>query len=272
MGGEGIIMPKYRQIHTKIIDSFDFNEMPDDFTRLVWVLLPLILDSEGRGIANAAWIRSRMFPLRNDVSDEQLRSAFVWFLEHKMVIEYQVGERSYFYVPSFKKYQVHTERESPSNLPDPLTPELVQTYSGVTPELLRTNSIAYESASVYESASESVLTQEIKTTIYTTKDAEKAYRKVTGLASLPSSVYPRLDNILDLLQHYGWDETINRLTQALTNWRNQKNKTNGASYKITNPTWIDFAITGETIGAPPELSRVERNLQEIERMTREAQQ
>jgi predicted GIY-YIG superfamily endonuclease len=25
-------MPKYRQLHTKIVDSFDFNEMPDDFT------------------------------------------------------------------------------------------------------------------------------------------------------------------------------------------------------------------------------------------------
>ena len=53
-------MPKYRQLHTKIIDSFDFNEMPDDFTRVTWMLLTLGLDSEGRGIDNMAWVKSKI--------------------------------------------------------------------------------------------------------------------------------------------------------------------------------------------------------------------
>ena len=69
-------MPKYRQLHYKIIDSFDFNEMPNDFTRIVWVLLTLVLDSEGRGIDNMAWVKSKMFPMRNDVDIAQLIEVF----------------------------------------------------------------------------------------------------------------------------------------------------------------------------------------------------
>lgn len=42
-------MPKYRKLWIKTVESHDINEMPDDFTRLLWVLLPLGLDSEGRG-------------------------------------------------------------------------------------------------------------------------------------------------------------------------------------------------------------------------------
>ena len=240
--------PKYRQLHTKVLDSFDFNEMPDDFTRLVWLLLPLILDSEGRGIANASWIRSRMFPLRNDISDAQLRSSFIWFLERKMVIEYQASGYNYFYVPTFKNYQVHTEREAKSNLP---APELVQSYSGVTQELIQTNSTTYESASVNESVSLS------NKTIFSIRDAEHAYLRVTEFASVPGGMMPRMENILDLLQHYGWDETINRLTRAKENWVSQHNQKNGANYKLTNPAWIDYAITGEFVGAPPEIKPVE---------------
>ena len=69
-------MPKYRALHLKIIDSFDFNEMPNDFFRVTWMLLTLIADSAGRGIDNAAWIRSKMYPLREDVTGTAITAAF----------------------------------------------------------------------------------------------------------------------------------------------------------------------------------------------------
>jgi DnaD/phage-associated family protein len=143
-------MPKYRQLHTKIIDSFDFNEMPDDFTRIVWVLLPLILDSEGRGLDNPSWIKSKMFPIRQDVSEKQISKVFDWFYERKMISRYEVNDHKYFFVPTFKLYQSGTKKESASVLPSPLiTPEEVRSSSGVAPEEVRTA----ESASAFESES-----------------------------------------------------------------------------------------------------------------------
>lgn len=112
-------MPKYRQLHTKIIDSFDFNEMPDDFCRVTWVLLPVILDREGRGIDNPTWIRSKMYPMRPDVTNDNIMAAFDWFAERGMIVRYQVGSRSYFYIPTWKEYQSGTEREAVSILPAP---------------------------------------------------------------------------------------------------------------------------------------------------------
>jgi len=124
-------MPKYRQLHTKIIDSFDFNDIPDDFTRVVWLLLTIILDSEGRGIDNMAWVRSKMFPLRTDVTTDQLENSFTWLADKKMIIRYQVDCKKYFYIPTFKTYQSGTSKEAPSNLPCP--PELVKSSSGANP-------------------------------------------------------------------------------------------------------------------------------------------
>jgi hypothetical protein len=146
-------MPKYRQLHTKIIDSFDFNEMPDDFTRVVWLLLTLILDSEGRGIDTMAWVRSKIFPLRQDISLEQLNVSFAWLESRKMIIRYTIDSKGYFYIPTFKTYQSMTSREAPSNFPPP--PKMDGNNSGSTPEQVLSNSGATLLKSKAESESES---------------------------------------------------------------------------------------------------------------------
>lgn len=125
-------MPKYRQLHLKTLDSFDFNEMPDDFTRVVWMLLMLILDSEGRGIYNMAWIRSKMFPIRQDVNIDELQAAFDWLKNRAMIKVYEVDGREYFYIPKWKNYQSGTKKEAESLLPVP--PELLRTNSEVNKE------------------------------------------------------------------------------------------------------------------------------------------
>ena len=142
-------MPKFRQLHTKIIDSFDFNEMPSDFCRLTWVLLPVIADSEGRCIDDMAWLRSKIYPLRSDVELEELSQVFEWFSQRGMIERYQANGRHYFWIPNFKKYQYGTNKEAKSVIPAP--PE-GSDHSGVSPELPRSSSVPY----VYESAYESV--------------------------------------------------------------------------------------------------------------------
>lgn len=129
--------PKYRQLHVKILDSFDFAEMPNDFVRLFWVLLPLILDSEGRGIDNHAWIRAKMFPLRDDINGEEINGAMDWLERRGMILRYSAEGKNLFCVPTWKNYQTGTDKEAKSTF---APPDLLQTNSGLTPDLLQTNS------------------------------------------------------------------------------------------------------------------------------------
>jgi hypothetical protein len=278
-------MPKYRQLHLKILDSFDFNDMPDDFTRVVWLLLPLIVDSEGRGISNIAWIRSKMFPMREEVALEQIGNAFHWLISRNMVIIYEVEGNQYFHIPKFKTYQSGTAKEGKSYIPAPPevlgnnsvgTPEKLQSNSEATPPQYNTmqcntKSIQYNAVPVLtpELVQNNSEPKEMK--LFSIRDAEKAYKQVTEFASTPANMISHLEHILDLLKHYGWDETINRLTIAKNNWVSQKNKTTGAHYKLTNPAWIDYAITGESLGAPPELSREDQIKHDLEIMTKRNQ-
>ena len=131
-------MPRYRKLYTKTVESLDVNDMPDDFTRLFWVLLPLALCREGRGLNNPAWLRSKLFPLREDVTQEQVELAFDWFIQRGMVVQYAVDGREYFYVPSFHTYQGNTVKEAESDYPAPQSP--VETGSRVSPELVQSKS------------------------------------------------------------------------------------------------------------------------------------
>jgi len=146
-------MPQYRKLHTKIIDSYDFAEMPDDFCRVFWMLLIVSVDSEGRAMDNPAWLRSRMFPLRDDVSADHIERTLSWLANRKMIVRYQHNDRGYFYVPKFKTYQSGTEREAKSVLPGP---DLLMSCSGPNQDKITTSSTASVFVVVNESVSDSV--------------------------------------------------------------------------------------------------------------------
>ncbi len=168
-------MPQWRKLHTKITESLDVNDMPDDFTRLVWVLLPLGLDREGRCHDNPALVRAKLMPLRTDIADSDIARALDWFAEHGMIVRYIAHRHGYFYAPTFRKYQGPCEKEAPSSLPGPEeadapvqaddtpddipddaidTPkssELVQSYSRVFPDLVKTDSLLERERELRES-------------------------------------------------------------------------------------------------------------------------
>jgi len=125
-------MPTWRKLYTKAIDSLDINDMPDDFTRLLWVMLPLGLDREGRGIFNFSWIRSKIMPLRTDVTLNMVEMAMEWYLKRGMVIGYQANGRNYFYIPTWHTYQGQTDREAESVLPAPVATNSRPTHELVT--------------------------------------------------------------------------------------------------------------------------------------------
>ena len=127
-------MPRYRKLHVKTVESLDINDMPDDFTRLLWVLLPLALCSQGRGLNNPAWLKSKLFPLRQDINQDTITEAVSWFVQRGMVVPYSVKGRDYFYVPTFHKYQGNTTREAASDYPppEPVAGEIDSTHDKVT--------------------------------------------------------------------------------------------------------------------------------------------
>jgi len=93
--------------------------MPDDFTRLFWVTLPLGLCAEGRGMDNVSWIKAKVFPLRLDVTAEKISNAMDWFAARGMINRYEVGGRNFFYIPTWHDYQGDTKREATSIYPAP---------------------------------------------------------------------------------------------------------------------------------------------------------
>jgi len=131
-------MPRYRKLHTKVVESLDVNDMPDDFTRLLWVLMPLGLDREGRGLDNPAWVKAKLMPLRLDVTAEMIEMAMAWYTQRGMIERYQVERRSYFWLPTFHRYQGATIKESASEYPAP--PEQVGSRSGVGQEPVESRS------------------------------------------------------------------------------------------------------------------------------------
>lgn len=120
-------MPTYRKLHVKTVESLDVNDMPDDFTRLMWVLLPLGLCREGRGLDNTTWVRSKIFPVRLDVTDTMITDALTWYADRGMIKRYTVNGRAYFYITTWHRYQGKTDKEGPTSYPAP--PDLLPTYS-----------------------------------------------------------------------------------------------------------------------------------------------
>lgn len=112
-------MPTWRKLYQKTTESLDINDLPDDFTRLLWVLLPLGLDREGRGLDNPSWIKAKLMPLRTDVSLDQIALAVDCLAQRGMIQRYQVDGRGYFLIPTWHKYQGDTSREAASILPPP---------------------------------------------------------------------------------------------------------------------------------------------------------
>jgi len=260
-------MAQYRALHTKITQSFDFNEMPDDFTRLMWALMPLALDSEGRGIYNSSWLRSKLFPLREDVTAKQIMSAMDWIVDRGMIVKYEVDGRQYFYSPTFKSYQRGLEKETKSVLPAPElgesnsvpTPDLLQSNSRPTPELGESNSPSNKTElnGTKGNADGSVLQPPAPAFQFSQGWQTRVFTKVTNISGIPGSDMPKVMEALDSLRSKFTSEAelITYLTPYFESWLTRKTK-DGRRYSKSNCAWLyDMALAEDTITAP-KLDRV----------------
>lgn len=128
-------MPQWRKFHLKTIDSLDVNAMPDDFSRYQWALLSLIVDKEGRGIYKGSWLKSKMYPMRDNISVAKIMKSMEWCFDRGMIGIYSENGQEYFYIIRWHEYQ-DTTKEGRSQLPQP-----TESNSRPTPEKLQSNSV-----------------------------------------------------------------------------------------------------------------------------------
>jgi len=249
-------VPKFRSIFTKVTQSFDFNDMPDDFTRLLWLLLPLGLDCEGRGIYNFSWIKSKIFPIREDISEKKLQKAMEWLINRKnsetklgMVEIYSVGDRQFFWVPTFKMYQRGFEKESPSVMPSPFN----NTNSVPTQELVESESVLNtQSQSNAQTDSQADSQTQVPPVPFSFKGnddvsfAQQVYTMVTTQPMIPYKFNaPAVETISRLRLTYKTEkEMIDYLKPFFEAWKNRRSQ-NGSFYNVMNATWlVDWAVGG----------------------------
>ncbi len=196
-------MPRYRKLHTQTTQSLDVNDMPDDFTRLLWVMLPLALCREGRGMDNPSWVRSNIFPIRLDVTLKMIGGAMDWYAEHGMITRYAVNGRSFFLVPTFHKYQGNTVKETVSIYPGPPddqlqtnaipAPDLVPTESIPTPDLVQTDAIPTPEEVLTDSSTDSILNTQYSDSDSDSKaEAEAVFNSEVSPKTSPPSLFPKI--------------------------------------------------------------------------------
>lgn len=78
----------------------------------------------------------------------------------------------------------------------------------------------------------------------TGEDAQRIFRKVTGMVVIPpAGAMQAIEIISAMVREYGEEETTKRMGAAWAWWRKQITK-DGKPYGLTNMAWLDYALTG----------------------------
>ena len=221
-------MATWRKLHVKTVESQDVQDMPDDLTRLIWVLLPLALDKEGRGIDLGSWVHAKIMPLRDDVSHLMIADAMDWFANRKMIVRYEITGRCYFYIPTWHSYQ-KTDREAESIYPPPCASK-----ARVTHEQGASESSLDEDEDIDKDKEEDK--KEATPPSYSfDAAAEKVFTDVTGMTAIPGKEKDDALYKLRALKTKHKDKAVEIVKPYYVEWLERK-------YSKTNLAWLDWAI------------------------------
>lgn len=87
------------------------------FEEVVWMHLIVCCDDYGRFDGRAAILKSRLFPLKANLTEKQIMLAIDKLASKGLVAMYMYDDRPYLYIPSWDKHQ--TVRSKTSKYPDP---------------------------------------------------------------------------------------------------------------------------------------------------------
>jgi len=89
---------------------------------------------------------------------------------------------------------------------------------------------------------------------------------VSKLAFLPPDIASRKEQVYQLLETYGEDDTVKALEAAMKKWKQGRTKDN-RPYRVLNPGWIDWAVeylaTGSLGDAAMPKTALERVMEEL---------
>jgi hypothetical protein len=259
-------MPRYRKLHTKITESFDVNEMPDDFTRLLWTWLMLGADREGRMPDNPALVKAKVMPLRADVSNEQVAAALDWYADHDMITRYMVDGRRFFFLTHFAEMQGDTRKEAASVYPDPpsfnsdASQEQVESDARPAQEQRNTDS-GTEAATATEAAA--------ATATDAAAVVRSEYEQATGRLITQAQQIVELDRLTD---SYGQAAMLEAIA-----WCRMRKAEDYAAGKNKDPSWFPIGYirsriehqqqdgklsTGPPVGKPGATARAKRLLEQ----------
>ena len=252
-------MPKYRQLHTKVVDSYDLAGMPDDFTRLFYLLLIVVLDSQGRAIDNPAWLRSKAFPLREDVTIEQINGAMDYYDKKQLIVRYEAEGNRFFYCPSFLELQSGLNNETPSTLPEP-TPVLLPSNPEPTPELPESYPPPMQCNAMQDNTRQGkVGTKPARPSLqfFNTGWHVRVFTDATMLPGIPQGDMPKVMNALeDLRPKFNTEtEMSDYLKRYFEFWKTKKTK-DGRAFSRSNCAWLyDWAVAGDPLPGDKQPSR-----------------
>lgn len=107
-----------REIKESCRSSPTLNILSDFAERLFW-RLTTVADDFGRFPADARYLKSECFPLRDDMKTARVRSGFAELTTAGLVIEYQHGDRTYGQFKTWEKHQrrraLHSKYPAPSS-------------------------------------------------------------------------------------------------------------------------------------------------------------
>lgn len=131
-------MANGRMITNLICRDKRVNQLVNDTSRLAFTWLITFADREGRTPGDPAVVRSMVFPRRQDVTIEQMEAFIREWHDLGLVVWYEADDDKWIWFPSFDKNQqgLRKDREAPSKIPQPpeLTPDLIRSDDGVTPD------------------------------------------------------------------------------------------------------------------------------------------
>lgn len=123
-------MPRIRSIKPSYNRSLDIVALTP-LCRYHFALLWTYADDEGRGLDHPALIRSELWPLDPDVTDDTIEAWQAELEQHGRIHRYEVDGRRYFVIHKFKDHQ-KPQKPQVSRLPDSPTVPVRERYANGT--------------------------------------------------------------------------------------------------------------------------------------------
>lgn len=114
-------------IDPSIWSSEDFSEL-SMLARLTWIGLISNADDEGRGKANAAYVKSQIFAYDDELTVKEIEGALSEIAKSMSIRFYEVDGKKYFQLTNWSKFQT-INRPSPSQIPAEIMPNSINSHN-----------------------------------------------------------------------------------------------------------------------------------------------